>query len=85
MRSCWPAGLERLGAPTRAPGALPEPVPVGQGCLLLEARAGDRALAKAIAALTDHDSLLALTAERALVTALDATCHTPIGACRARG
>ena len=74
------AGLERLGRSDEGT-VLPELVPApGQGCLLLEARAGDSALAQAGAALTDHDSLLALTAERALVTALDATCHTPIGA-----
>jgi hydroxymethylbilane synthase len=73
------AGLERLG---RAGGAaLPDLVPApGQGCLALEARADDRDAAAAAAALTDRDALTALTAERALVGALDATCHTPIGA-----
>jgi hydroxymethylbilane synthase len=30
--------------------------------------------------VTDPDSLVRLTAERALVTALDATCDTPVGA-----
>jgi hydroxymethylbilane synthase len=52
----------------------------GQGCLALEARAGDRQAAIAAAALTDPAALTALTAERALVTALGATCDTPIGA-----
>jgi hydroxymethylbilane synthase len=74
------AGLDRLGR-----GAEGEPlealVPApGQGCLALEARADDEATAAAAERLTDRDALTALTAERALVTALDASCHTPIGA-----
>jgi hydroxymethylbilane synthase len=74
------AGLDRLGR-----GAEGEPlealVPApGQGCLALEARADDADAAAAAARLTDREALTALTAERALVTALDATCHTPIGA-----
>jgi hydroxymethylbilane synthase len=74
------AGLDRLGR-----GGEGEPlealVPApGQGCLALEARADDEATAAAAARLTDRVALTALTAERALVTALDASCHTPIGA-----
>jgi len=74
------AGLDRLGR-----GGEGEPlealVPApGQGCLALEARADDEATAAAAARLTDRAALTALTAERALVTALDASCHTPIGA-----
>jgi hydroxymethylbilane synthase len=74
------AGLERLGRD--AEGApLPELVPApGQGCLVLEARSEDDAVREAAAALTDGDALAALTAERAVVTALEATCNTPIGA-----
>jgi hydroxymethylbilane synthase len=52
----------------------------GQGCLALEARADDEAVAAAAAALTDREALTALTAERALVSVLDASCNTPIGA-----
>jgi hydroxymethylbilane synthase len=74
------AGLERLGR-TEEGVPLPELVPApGQGCLALEARADDDAAIEAAADLTDRDAVVALTAERALVTALDATCHTPIGA-----
>ena len=74
------AGLERLGR-GEAGVALGELVPApGQGCLALEARADDAAVAEAAAALTDQEALTALTAERALVTALGATCDTPIGA-----
>jgi hydroxymethylbilane synthase len=74
------AGLVRLdrgdeGAP------LAELVPApGQGCLVLEARSNDQAARDAATALTDSDALTALTAERTVVTALGATCNTPIGA-----
>ena len=75
------AGLERLG---REEG---EPIPpgdmtpaAGQGCLALEARAGDEELSELAAAITDPDGLQSLMAERALVGALDATCNTPVAA-----
>jgi hydroxymethylbilane synthase len=74
------AGLERLGRAGEGeplPALVPAP---GQGCLALEARADDTDTAAAAARLTDRGALTALTAERALVTALDATCNTPIGA-----
>jgi hydroxymethylbilane synthase len=74
------AGLARLGRADSGV-ALAELVPAaGQGCLALEARAGDEAAAEAAAAITDQDSVARLTAERALVGALDASCHTPLGA-----
>jgi hydroxymethylbilane synthase len=80
------AGLQRLGRAAEGeplPALVPSP---GQGCLALEARTGDEGTAAAAARLTDRPSLTALTAERALVTALGATCHTPIGAhAEARG
>lgn len=79
------AGLDRLGrggegSPLDAGSVVPAP---GQGCLVLEARAADPpddAVARAAAQLTDRDALACLTAERAVVRGLDATCHTPIGA-----
>jgi hydroxymethylbilane synthase len=74
------AGLERLDRSDEGvPLAELVPAP-GQGCLALEARSDDAATIEAAAELTDREALVALTAERALVTALDATCHTPIGA-----
>ena len=73
------AGLIRLGRGGEG-AALDELVPApGQGCLVLEARSDDDAAREAAAALTDTDALAALTAERAVVTALEATCNTPIG------
>jgi hydroxymethylbilane synthase len=74
------AGLARLGRAGEGValgGLVPAP---GQGCLALEARADDDGVAEAAAALTNRDALTALTAERALVAALGATCRTPIGA-----
>lgn len=76
------AGLERLGrggegTPLDAGSFVPAP---GQGCLVLEARAGDGEVAASAGALTDGAALTALTAERAVVRALEASCHTPMGA-----
>jgi hydroxymethylbilane synthase len=74
------AGLVRLDRGDEG-HALAQLVPApGQGCLALEARADDEATAAAAAVLTDRRALVALTAERALVTALGASCNTPIGA-----
>jgi hydroxymethylbilane synthase len=56
---------------------LPAP---GQGCLALEGRDGDAGVSEVAVALTDFAALVALTAERALVARLDATCDTPVGA-----
>lgn len=74
------AGLARLGrAGEGAP--LPALVPAaGQGCLALEARADDEGMLDLGARLTHRPSLVRLTAERALVSALDATCRTPVAA-----
>jgi hydroxymethylbilane synthase len=73
------AGLIRLGRGAEG-SALEELVPApGQGCLVLEARSDDEAAREAAASLTETDALAALTAERAVVTALEATCNTPIG------
>jgi hydroxymethylbilane synthase len=75
------AGLERLGRDDGAPippdAMLPAP---GQGCLALEARTDDERTASLAAAITDRDSLARLTAERALVRGLDASCRTPVAA-----
>jgi hydroxymethylbilane synthase len=76
------AGLERLGRGSEG-APIPESslVPAaGQGCLALEARTGDAKAAAAAAAITDQTALTMLTAERAVVAALDASCHTPVGA-----
>jgi hydroxymethylbilane synthase len=74
------AGLDRLGRGDEGePLEALVPAP-GQGCLALEARGDDDATAAAAVGLNDHATPASLTAERALVTALDASCNTPIGA-----
>jgi len=73
------AGLERLGRDTGA--SLDELVPApGQGALALQARAEDARAREAVAAILDSDATACLRAERALARALDASCHTPLGA-----
>jgi hydroxymethylbilane synthase len=76
------AGLRRLGradAGTPLPEAVMTPAP-GQGCLALEARRDDTRTADAAAALTHGPSLVRLTAERAFVERIDASCNTPVAA-----
>jgi len=75
------AGLKRLGRDegTPLPVSLLTPAP-GQGCLALEARRDDKRALELAARLTDRNALTRLTAERALVERLDATCHTPVAA-----
>ncbi len=77
------AGLQRLGREREA-GAILDPtrfVPSpGQGTLALEGRTDDAATRAAVEAITDTDTFACLLAERALARALDATCHTPLGA-----
>ena len=75
------AGLDRLGVDEGEPVDVSAMTPApGQGCLALEARTGDERAAELAHAITDRQALVELTAERAIVTALDATCHTPVGA-----
>jgi hydroxymethylbilane synthase len=75
------AGLRRLGREDAAGALLDELVPcAGQGALALETRADDEAAAAACGALDDRDAARCLAAERALVRALGASCHTPLGA-----
>jgi hydroxymethylbilane synthase len=77
------AGLQRLGREEQ-PGAVLDPVRFvpapGQGALALEGRAGDSAVEQAVRAIADADTFACLRAERALASALNASCHTPLGA-----
>jgi hydroxymethylbilane synthase len=78
------AGLRRLGREGEIAFrfGLEEMTPAaGQGSLALEARRGDEAAAAEAARISDHDALIELTAERAAVGALGATCYTPVGIC----
>jgi len=77
------AGLLRLGREAEIGAVLDlarfVPAP-GQGTLALEGRTGDARVEEAVAAITDADEFACLRAERALAGALDASCHTPLGA-----
>jgi hydroxymethylbilane synthase len=78
------AGLRRLARESEIAFrfGLEELTPAaGQGSLALEARRADPAAAEQAARISDHDALVELTAERAAVAALRATCHTPVGIC----
>jgi hydroxymethylbilane synthase len=75
------AGLVRLGVDEGEPVDIEALTPApGQGCLALEARSDDERIAELAARVTDTRALAELTAERAVVTALDASCRTPVGA-----
>ncbi len=76
------AGLRRLGREGEASFSLPEETMVpaaGQGALVLQARQDDAGVSAAAAAIGDETALRELTAERAVIALLDATCATPIG------
>jgi hydroxymethylbilane synthase len=77
------AGLERLGREGEA-GAVLDParfVPApGQGVIALEGRAEDDTAVAAAQAITDDTAFACLLAERAVASALQASCHTPLGA-----
>jgi hydroxymethylbilane synthase len=82
------AGLRRLGRESEIAFTfgLDEVTPApGQGSLAIEARRDDDSSAAEAAGISDHDALVELTAERAAVVALEASCQTPVGVCARLG
>jgi hydroxymethylbilane synthase len=76
------AGLRRLGRAEEIGFAIPTELMVpapGQGALALQVRTGDEDSAAAVAAVGEEGALRELTAERAAVAPLEASCATPIG------
>jgi hydroxymethylbilane synthase len=76
------AGLRRLGREDEIGFRLPEDLMVpspGQGALALQIREGDEETARALAAIGEERALRELTAERATVAPLGASCATPVG------
>ncbi|MDB5388969.1 MAG: porphobilinogen deaminase [Planctomycetaceae bacterium] len=76
------AGLERLGLAGRITQPLQPPVmfpAVGQGALGLECRADDVSLREILSRISDVQTFMAVTAERALLSDLRAGCHAPLG------
>jgi hydroxymethylbilane synthase len=76
------AGLRRLGrAEEMFPIEPDEIVPApGQGAIAIEACHSEDRPVTAAESITDRGALGRLSAERALVAALDASCNTPLGA-----
>lgn len=77
------AGLSRLGRLAEASELLDPSVMLpapGQGALALECRYDDRETARLLATLEHAPTREAVTAERALLAALEAGCSAPIGA-----
>jgi hydroxymethylbilane synthase len=76
-------GLERLGLADRATQILPRGImlpAVGQGMLAAACRTADERARTILAPLDDPPSAACAAAERAMLAALDGSCHTPIAA-----
>lgn len=76
------AGLRRLGRAEEI--AFPIPAEsmtpaAGQGALMLQVREGDAEAMAAVEGLVDGPALREVTAERAVVALLGATCNSPLG------
>ena len=77
------AGLKRLGFADRISATIDVAVCVpapGQGIIALETRADDQETLAALAPVNDSAARAALSAERAVVSALGGGCQVPIGA-----
>ncbi len=76
------AGLRRLGRAAEVTEIL-DPIQVlpapAQGALAIECRSSDEAALEVLSALDHADSRAAVTAERALLAALEAGCSAPVG------
>lgn len=76
------AGLRRLGREDEMSFSIPAAAmtpAAGQGALVLQARSDDAGAIAAAGAIGNETALRELTAERAVVALLEATCATPIG------
>jgi hydroxymethylbilane synthase len=75
------SGLQRLGKEAAISEIIPVDVmlpAVGQGALAIEARADDAEVRHWLTPLHDSVSAVCVTAERAMLAALDGSCRTPI-------
>jgi hydroxymethylbilane synthase len=74
-------GLQRLGETEQATEILPREImlpAVGQGSLAIECRASEAWLRSLLEPLHDQGTAACVTAERAMLAALDGSCRTPI-------
>jgi hydroxymethylbilane synthase len=76
------AGLDRLGSPEIGVALDPEQMlpAASQGAVGIEARNDDTAMRKLLDAINHVPTRTAVEAERALLAALTADCHSPVGA-----
>ena len=77
------AGLNRLGRPDVATSIIePEEIlpAVAQGAIGITCRADDESSQLYLAALNHHETVIRVSAERALLKVLDGSCRTPIAA-----
>jgi hydroxymethylbilane synthase len=77
------AGLDRLGWSQRISETFPTEVfmpAIGQGAMAIEARLADNEAADHLAKLDDAETRAGISAERALLAALQGGCQVPIGA-----
>jgi len=75
------SGLQRLGQAALATEILETDMmlpAVGQGALAIECREDDEPLRRLLAPLNDPATAACVTAERAMLAALDGSCRTPI-------
>lgn len=76
------AGVERLCLQDAVSSNIPTDVLVpaaGQGAIAIEARQNDAEIAALLEKITDRDTLLAVTAERFVLGALEGGCQVPMG------
>lgn len=76
------AGVERLGLRGAVSNNIPTDVLIpaaGQGAIAIEARQNDAEIAALLEKITDRDTLLAVTAERFVLGALEGGCQVPMG------
>ncbi len=77
------AGLNRLGLADEADIIIEPEIMLpaaGQGAVGIETRTDDTETAACFDAISDTDTFLCVSAERAALKVLDGSCHTPIGA-----
>jgi hydroxymethylbilane synthase len=77
------AGVKRLGFEERITEIIPPEISlpaIGQGALGIETRTDDHAVEDQIRLLSDRDSSIAITAERAFLQKLEGGCQVPIAA-----
>lgn len=75
------AGLKRLGLEDKITDIMPidDMMPAcGQGAIGLQVREDDTAISKLLTTINDTQTLIAVTAERAVLQILDGSCKTPI-------